>query len=157
MGWKQRIVTLLNLLEKSPKIISDTTGVLFSQTFKHYLEKEKVKVIYSDTNSKMLASANNNEQVTYITTKEIVPQFLKSYFEHKTFEYAQLPLNGDVSILRSYDAEAIVSICNYIFANNPHTLLSKSNSKELLEKAKEFDKLKDLQEVKMSVNAFLEA
>ena len=37
MGWQQRIVTLLILLEKSPKIISDTTGVLFSQTFKQSL------------------------------------------------------------------------------------------------------------------------
>lgn len=157
MGWQQRIVTLLILLEKSPKIISDTTGVLFSQTFKQYLEKEKIKVIYSDTSSKMLASANNKEQVTYITTKETVPQFLKSYFEHKTFEYSQLPLNGDISILKSYNIETIVSICNYIFANNPHFLLSKSNSKELLEKAKTFDKLKDLQEVKMSVNDFLKA
>ena len=157
MGWQRRIVTLLNLSEKSPKIISDTTGVLFSQAFKEHLEKENIKVIYSDISSKMLASANNNEQVTFITTKENIPQFLKSCFEHKTFEYVQLPINGDVSVLKTYDAEEIITLCNYIFASNPHTLLSKSNSNELLVKAKNFEKLNELQSVKASLNELLKA
>lgn len=157
MVWQQRIVTLLNLTEKSPKIVSDTIGVLSSQAFKAYLRKKKIEVVYSDMSSKMLASANNKENITYITSKQRIPQFLKSYFEHKTFDYSQLPLNGDVSILNTYDAETIVAICNYIFANNPHVLLSKSNSKELLEKANNFVKLKDLQEVRVSISDLLEA
>jgi hypothetical protein len=156
MAWQQRIITLLNLTDKSPKIISDTIGVLSSQTFKSYLQKEKIAVIYSDSSSKMLVSANNEEQVIFITQKQTIPQFLKSYFEHKIFDYLQLPLNGDVSILKSYDAETLVSICNYIFAINPHLLLSKSNSKELIEKAENSAKLLKLQDVRVSISDLLE-
>ena len=101
MAWQQRIISLLNLTDKSPKIISDITGVLFSQNFKAYLLLENIQVIYSDSNSKMLAAANSNQPIIFITSKKTVPQFLKSYFEHKTFKYSQLPINGDVSILKS--------------------------------------------------------
>lgn len=152
MGWKQRIVTLLNLTEKSPKIISDDTGILFSHAFKAYLEKENITVKYSDISSTMLASVNDEVQVIYITSKSRIPQFLKPYFEHKTFEFSQLPLNGDVSILKDFDAETIVSLCDYVFSHNQHILLSKSNIYGLVEKAKNFDRFNELQEVKLSIS-----
>jgi hypothetical protein len=155
MVWQQRIITVLNLTDKSPKIISDTTGVLFTQNFKAYLLAENIQVIYSDASSKMLAAANSNQPIIFITSKKTVPQFLKSYFEHKAFEHSQLPINGDVSILKSYDAKTIVAICNYIFANNAHIVLSKSNSEELLEKAINYSKLKALQNIKTSLNKLL--
>jgi hypothetical protein len=156
MTWQQRIVTILNLTDKSPKIISDTIGVLSSQDFKTYLINKKIDVIYSDTSSKFLASVNNKENVTYITSKQSIPQFLKPYYEHKTFDYSQLPLNGDVSILSTYNAETIVSLCNYIFSNNPHILLSKTNCNELLEKAENYVKLKVLKELSTVINESLE-
>lgn len=155
MGWKQRIVTLLNLAEKSPNIISDTTGVLRSQTFKQYLEKENIRVIYSDANSKMLVSANSKDRVTYITSNSAIPKFLKPYFEHKSFEYSNLPLNGDVSVLKGLDSQTIVSICDYVFTHHPHLVLSQSNIKELLENAKNADSLKGLYEIKTSVEDLL--
>ncbi|UAM97945.1 PglZ domain-containing protein [Polaribacter litorisediminis] len=155
MGWKQRIITVLNLIDKSPKIISDVTGVLFSQEFKNYVSKEKIQVVYSEASSKMLAAANGNQLIIFITSKKTVPQFLKSYFEHKTFEHSQLPINGDVSILKSYDAKTIVAICNYIFANNAHIVLSKLNSSALLEKAIIFNKLKVLKNIKIALNKLL--
>jgi hypothetical protein len=133
MGWKQRIVTSLNLKDKSPKIISDAIGVLSSQDFRNYLSKKELVVKYSDKSSEMLLSANNKEQIIYITTKQSIPQFLKSYFEHTSFEYSSLPLNGDISVLKAFDSKTIVSICNYMFAHNPHILLSQSNINEILE------------------------
>ena len=148
MTWQQRIVTILNLTDKSPKIISDTIGVLSSQDFKTYLRKNNIEVIYSDTSSKFLATVNNKENVIYITSKLSIPQFLKSYYEYKTFDYSQLPINGNLSVLKTYNADDIVTLCNYIFASNPHSLLSKSNSNELLVKAKKFEKLNELQSVK---------
>lgn len=157
MGWQQRIVTALNLTDKSPKIISDTIGVLSSPAFIEYLNKNKIEIVYSDKSSEMLSSANNKEQITYITYKQAIPHFLKSYFEHKTFEYSQLPINGDVSVLKAYNAENIVAICNYIFANNPHILLSKSNSDDLLKKGKNFEKFNEFQGTKASLNELLGA
>jgi hypothetical protein len=155
MTWQQRIVTILNLTDKSPKIISDTTGVLYTQAFKSYVHKEKINIVYSDSSSKMLSSANSKEQVVYVTHKESVPQFLKSYFEHKSFQYTQLPINGDVSLLKAYDASTIVLLCNYVFANNPHILLSKSNIKVLLVNAENDIKTKKLQELKTSINVLI--
>ncbi|GGK16022.1 hypothetical protein GCM10007962_07950 [Yeosuana aromativorans] len=155
MGWQQRIATALSFTEKSPKIISDTIGVLSSQVFKDYLSKKSIEVIYSDKSSEMLLSANNNEQITYITTKPSIPQFLKPYFEHKSFEYSNLPLNGDVSVLKGLDSDTIVSICNYVFSHNPHIVLSQSNIKEILVNAKNDDSLKVLYEIKTSVKELL--
>jgi hypothetical protein len=156
MTWQQRIITILNLTDKSPKIISDTTGVLSSQDFKIYLINKNIEVIYSNISSKFLASVNNKENVIYITSKPNIPQFLKSYYEHKTFDYTKLPLNGDVLILNTYDAKTTVTLCNYIFSNNPHILLSKTNCNELLEKAQNHVKLKVLQELSTAINESLE-
>lgn len=155
MGWQQRIITILNLTEKSPKIISDITGVLFSQEFKNYVSEENIQVIYSDVSSKMLTAANSSQLVIFITSKKTIPQFLKSYFEHKIFEHSQLPINGDKSILKSYDAKTIVAICNYIFANDEHFVLSKLNKAVLLKKAISFSKVKFTQNIKTSLKKLL--
>lgn len=155
MGWQQRIETALNITDKSPKIISDTIGILSSQAFKDYLIKKEIEVIYSNKSSEMLLSANNKEQITYITTKPSIPQFLKPYFEHKSFEFSNLPLNGDISVFKGLDIDTIVSICNYLFSHNPHIVLSQSNIKEILENAKKADILKGLNEIKSTVKESL--
>jgi len=155
MGWQQRIVTALNLTDKSSKIISDTIGILSSQAFKDYLYNNKIEVIYSDITSEMLSSANSNKQIIYITTKPSIPQFLKSYFEHSSFEYSNLPLNGDMSVLQGLDSNTIVSILNYLFTHNSHMVLSQSNINEILEKAKKNDSLKGLNNIKSSVKELL--
>lgn len=155
MGWQQRIVTALNLTDKSPKIISDAIGILSSQSFKDHLNKNKIEVIYSDKSSEMLLSANNKEQITYITTKPSIPQFLRPYFEHKKFEYSSLPLNGDLTVLKGLDNNTIVSICNYVFSHNPHLVISQSNIKEILQNAKNNDSLTGLYEIKSTIKESL--
>ena len=144
MSWQQRIITALNLSEKSPKIISDRLGVLCSQPFKAYLNQNYKHVVFSNKNAKMLSAANRGEQTTFITSKESIPQFLKSSYDYKEFNYSQLPLNGNLALLKQLDASTIVMVLEYVYANNPHTVLSKSNINEILANAKTHHQNKEL-------------
>lgn len=148
MSWQQRIITALNLSEITPKIIFDRLGVLSSHQFKTYLNHNFEHVIFSNKNAHMLSAANNNEQLTFITTKESIPQFLKSNYDLKEFNYNQLPLNGDSSLLKSYDANIIAIILEFVYSNNPHLVLSKSNINEVVVSAKIHSQNKDLIKLK---------
>lgn len=148
MSWQQRIITALNLSEKSPKIISDRLGVLCSNPFKNYLNQNFIHVVFSNKNAQMLTASNNGEQVTFITTKENIPQFLKSSYDYKVFNYSVLPLNGDLTLLKQLNASTIVMVLDYVYANNPHIVLSKSNINEILANAKTHHQKKELVELK---------
>ncbi|MFD1616563.1 PglZ domain-containing protein [Gelatiniphilus marinus] len=148
MSWQQRIITALNLSEKSPKIISDRLGVLFSKPFKTYLNQNFKHVVFSNKNAQMLTAANSSEQVTFITTKENIPQFLKSSYDYKEFNNSQLPLNGDLTLLKQFDASTIVMVLEYVYASNPHIVLSNSNINEIVANAKSHHQNKELTELK---------
>lgn len=148
MSWQQRIITALNLSEKSPKIISDRLGVLCSQQFKTYLNQNFKHVVFSNKNAQMLTAANSGEQVTFITTKENIPQFLKSSYDYKEFNNSQLPLNGDLGLLKQLDASTIVMVLEYVYASNPHIVLTKSNINEVVAQAKQHQQNKELTALK---------
>ena len=48
VSWQLRILTQLNLTEKSHKIISDETGVLSEQSFSTFLSENQISFLVTD-------------------------------------------------------------------------------------------------------------
>ncbi len=144
MDWKFRIYTYLKLSDKSPKIITDHTSILATKVFKEYFASQNLKVAFTDETSKMLASANEKEQIVYITKKKKLPQFLKTYFDIRSFDIINLPLNGDLNILKDLDEISLVSICEYLFSSNPHIVISESNITNIINDTKTNESIKEL-------------
>lgn len=55
VSWQLRILTQLNLTEKSHKIISDETGVLSEQSFSTFLSENQISFLVTDKIPDMLS------------------------------------------------------------------------------------------------------
>jgi hypothetical protein len=65
MQWQLYIYTKLNLEDKTPKVISDHTGILSSASFLSFLDEKAVSYLVTDKVPEMLSASRHNASIGY--------------------------------------------------------------------------------------------
>lgn len=156
MGWQFRIYTALNLEEQSPRIISDSTGVLFSPAFLSFLDGKKVPYTLC-RDLPTLTTAFENKDRLIITSLLPVPSFLTKKADYHKFSLKDLPLLGseNASLLASQSPEALVQLLNYVFATDSHKVITKHNVTQLQAKAAAFASKSEATELMENIRLLL--
>lgn len=168
MLWQDAIHTALSLDNGQPKVISDHTGVLLHNSFTSYLQTHGISFQLCHTVADMLPLSNQSEPQIILTTVENVPTFICNDRECKSFQYKDLPINGDgYKALKQYSAEQVIQLLEVVYLTDRHTPVNQSNIDTLLAKAnrlqaeKQFDalleQLNQLTIGEPSINALTEA
>jgi hypothetical protein len=137
MQWQLSIYTKLNLEDKTPKVISDHTGILSSATFLSFLDEKAVSYLVTDKVPEMLSASGIMPVFVILTNIKDVPAFITNKFQHKQFTHADIPLNGDIaSVLKGFSAESLIHLLNYVYTTDKHQVVTKYNIEGLLSFAK---------------------
>ena len=135
MQWQLNISTRLNLEDKSPKVITDLTGVLSSDVFVNWLNEKKINFKHTNSIPEMISLSANQEDIAIITTIQKLPAFISNKFRHFIFNFSDIPLNGDVKkVLSTCDVMSIVNLLDYVFETDRHKVIQESELIIYLEK-----------------------
>jgi hypothetical protein len=135
MQWQLNVSTRLNLEDKTPKVITDLTGVLSSDVFVSWLIEKKINFKLTNSITEMISLSTNQEDIAIITTLLKLPTFISNKFRHYTFNFSDIPLNGDVKkALSTCDVESIINLLDYVFETDRHKVIQESELLNYLEK-----------------------
>ena len=156
VSWQLRILTQLNLTEKSHKIISDETGVLSEQSFSTFLSENQISFLVTDKIPDMLSIVSKKETLIIITGIKEIPDFITNKYEHRIFTFADIPLNGQIqSLLGNQPVNAIIQLLDYCYKNDPHIVLSQANLPELLLKSAQNAAHSRIEEIVSKIHSIL--
>lgn len=156
VSWQLRISTQLNLSEKSPKIISDETGVLYNQAFTSFLSENQITFSVTDKIPDMLSITGKKEILVIITGLVDLPDFITNKYEHRHFTYSDIPLNGQLqSLLGNQPVKAIIQLLDYCYKKDPHIVLTQANLPDLLLKSVQNAGLIQIEEIIIQINLVL--
>lgn len=157
MKWQLFINTKLNLEDKSLKVICDYTGVLSSNAFLSYLDENAVNYLVTDKVSEILAATGNSSVSVIITKLKTIPAFISSKFITLHFNYADIPMNGDIeSILKGVNSEAIIELLNYVYDSDYHQVITRFNIESLFVQAKKHIISTEIDSLIESLNTILQ-
>lgn len=150
MQWQLFISSKLDIYSRSPKIISDLTGILVSDAFLGYVKSQNFQFIIVDTIPELL-KATNKLTVTLIFTRiKTIPPFINKEFHRKQFNYSNIPLNGNAFIEYSkLQTEYLIALLDYVYETDRHTVIHTTDLSVMIEKALKYrrelklNKLKD--------------
>jgi hypothetical protein len=153
VSWQFRIFTQFNFGEKSPKIISDNTGLLSFPTFTSFLTENQVSFIVTNSIPDMLSITGKKEISVIITGLVDLPDFITNKYEHRHFTYSDIPLNGQLqSLLGNQPVKAIIQLLDYCYKNDPHIVLTQANLTDLLLKSVQNAGLIQIEEIISQIN-----
>lgn len=142
MSWQSRIYNKYRLDEPIIKIISDFTGLLLSHDFLEFLIQENRKYIIAKSIPEIINSQSEDDRLI-ITAQLNIPSFLKKQVDTYTFRFEDIPFNGSTNLLSNFETKEIISILEYLDAENPHFSLTQKNYKELADAASQYQSIKE--------------
>lgn len=153
MQWQYNIGARLNLEDKTTKVITDHTGVLSSVVFVNWLNEKKINFKLTNSIPEMISLSAKHEEIAIITTIQKIPAFISNKFKHYSFNFSDIPLNGDVKkVLSNCDIASIVNLLDYIFETDRHKVIQESELVIYLEKSIKFKSNKKINILIKEVN-----
>ena len=157
MIWQNAIHTALSLDNGQPKVISDHTGVLMSNSFCSYLQEHGISFQLCHTLADILPLSNKQEPLIILTTIEKIPAFICNDRECKSFNYKDLPINGDAyKVFNQYSTEQIIKLLEVVYLTNRHTPINQSDIDSLLAKANRLQAEKKQNKIKEQLTQLTE-
>ncbi|MDD4210661.1 MAG: hypothetical protein PHI52_10040, partial [Bacteroidales bacterium] len=124
MHWQDFIDIRLNYENNLPRLVTDLTGVLYSDVYVQWLSDKNIEIAITDKISEIRRLVDSGTHILIITTNKGIPLFIRNKVEHDIFTHSDLPLNGDIhSELKKVEANEIIEILNYVFAGDQHQVL----------------------------------
>jgi hypothetical protein len=157
MHWQDFIDIKLNYQNNLPRLITDQTGILYSDVFLSWLAAKSVEVKVTDSFAEIRPLVDYNKQVLIITTKQDIPAFIQNKVEHIVFTHKDLPLNGDIhKALKNAEPIQIIEILDYVFSTNQHQVLSSNDFETILKNAQQFSSVKYLSILSDNIKSLIE-
>lgn len=157
MNWQDFIDIKLNYQNNLPRLVTDQTGILYSDVFLFWLAGKNVEVKVTDNFAEIRPFVDYKEQVLIITTREDIPSFILNKVEYIVFTHKDLPLNGNIhQALKNAEPRQIIQILDYVFATNQHQVLSISDFDNILKKAQQFASVKYLSNLSNKIKILIE-
>ena len=136
MLWQDAIHTSLSLDDGQPKVILDHTGLLLHAQFCTYLQEQGISFQLCQSVADMLLLSNKREPQLILTIVEKIPAFICNDRECKTFQFKDLPINGDVhKVLKDFKTEQVIQLLEVVYLTDWHTPINKGDIVLLLAKA----------------------
>lgn len=146
MSWQSKIYHKYRIDEPVAKIISDFTGLLMSKPFLSYLSEERKTFAVANSVSEVMKSLSVVD-IVILGNQLNVPAFISNKNDVYCFRLSDLPINGESEQLKDLSLDELISLLEYVDDKQPHVILSKNNSKKLLQKAKQQASLKLLENI----------
>ena len=86
MQWQLFIASKLDIFSRSPKIISDLTGILVTDAFLDFIKSQDFQFIIVDTLPELLQTSNKLTIPLIITRIKAIPPFINKEFKRKIFK-----------------------------------------------------------------------
>jgi|GEM_PF-4376554 len=158
MLWQDAIHTALNLGNGQPKVISDHTGLLLHDEFCTYLQEQGISFQLCQSIADMLPLSNKSEPQLILTNVEKVPAFICNDRECMSFQFKDLPINGDAhKSLKDYSPKQVIQLLEVVYLTNWHTPVNQRDIDILLAKANRLQsekKLKDITDELIKLTVF---
>jgi len=155
MTWKNAINIKLNLCDISRQIISDRTGILFSNEFISFLESSGISYNLSYSLEDLTKSSESAVIKIVITSVKDIPDYLSVKADIKKFALADLPINADVKALESITLPDILLLLNYLNATNLLQSINKDNIQTILNCAKQYKQSTYIDTLKIKIDEIL--
>jgi hypothetical protein len=137
MTWENAINIKLNLEDISRQVITDCTGILFSEEFQYFLQAKNISFKQAGNQAELYSFSEEIETKILFTSLKEIPPFLSAKSDVKKFTLADLPLNADVKALEQLSMSELISLLNYLNATNLLQQITQSNVQQLLQNAKQ--------------------
>ena len=155
MTWENAINIKLNLSDISRKIISDQTGILFSEQFISFLKNAAVPFSFCNTLAELLQQYENDELKIIITSLKEIPDYLSGKADIKKFTLSDLPINADVSTLERLSLSELLLLLNYLNTTNLLQSVNKTNIQSLLNSALQHNQVSVINNLKNKIAEIL--
>ena len=154
MQWQLFIASKLDIFSRSPKIISDLTGILVTDAFLDFIKSQDFQFIIVDTLPELLQTSNKLTIPLIITRIKAIPPFINKEFKRKIFNFSDIPLNGKAFIeFSKLPSEHLISLLDYVYDTDRHTVIHTTDLSAMVDKAlnyKRYQKLNILKEQLLS-------
>jgi hypothetical protein len=138
MNWQLAIHIKLNLDADTPKVITDHTGILTSPSFLTWLNERKTSYAIATSTADLMAYTAQSDLFNIITPKSDIPAFITNKWEHKTFTWSDIPLNGNAhKSFQKLSPNQITGILDAVYQLDRHKLINDSDIPIWLNKAEE--------------------
>lgn len=138
MQWQLAIHIKLNLDANTPKVITDHTGILTSPSFLTWLSERKTSYAIATSTADLMSFTAQLDLLNIITPKSDIPAFITNKWAHKTFTWADIPLNGNAhKAFQKLSTEQLTGILDAVYQSDRHQLINEMDIPAWLEKAKE--------------------
>ena len=137
MTWENAINIKLNLEDISRQVITDYTGVLFSEEFKYFLQAKNISHKQASNQVELISFSEEPETKILFTSLKEIPFFLSAKADVKKFTLADLFPSADVKAVDQLSISELISLLNYLNATNLLQPITQSNVQQLLQNAKQ--------------------
>jgi hypothetical protein len=138
MQWQLAIHIKLSLETNTLKVITDHTGILSSTPFLTWLSERKISHAIAHNTTDLISFTAQSDLFNIITPKSDIPAFITNKWSHKTFNWSDIPLNGNGhKAFQKLSAIEITGILDAVYQSDRHQLINESDVPVWLEKAKE--------------------
>lgn len=137
MTWENAINIKLNLEDISRQVITDYTGILFSEEFQIFLQEKNISFKQAGNITELYAFSEEPETKILFTSLREIPPFLSAKADVKKFTLADLSLNADVKALEQLSISELISLLNYLNTTNLLQSITQGNILQLLQNAKQ--------------------
>lgn len=157
MQWQLFIASKLDIYSRSPKIISDLTGILVSNHFLEYIKSQDIGFVIINTIPELLEATNKSSTSLIITTLKTIPTFINKEFNRKQFNYSDIPVNGNASVeYPNLPTEHLIALLDYVYKTDRHTVINTVNLSEMIEKSLNYQREQKINNLKKQLLSQLE-
>ncbi len=138
MQWQLAIHIKLSLDSNTPKIITDQTGILSSTDFLTWLNEKRSSFAIANSTSDIIAFTAQSDLFNIITPKSDIPAFITNKWEHKTFSWSDIPVNGNAhKSFQKLSPKQIIGILDAVYQSDRHQVINDSDIPVWLDKAED--------------------
>ena len=156
MTWENAINIKLNLEDISRQVITDYTGVLFSEEFKNFLQAKNISFIQADNNAELFSFGEETATKILFTSLKEIPFYLSAKADVKKFTLADLFPSADVKAVAQLSISELISLLNYLNATNLLQPINQSNVQQLLRNAKQNHNINFITQLKSEIELLFE-
>jgi hypothetical protein len=151
MQWQLAIYIKLNLDDNSPKVITDHTGILTSLSFLTWLSGRNITYAIAKNTADLISLTAQMDLFNIITSRSNIPTFISNKWEHKTFAWSHIPLNGNAhKTFQNISVEELIGVLDAVYESDRHQIINEFDIPAWLEKAKQLSS-------KIKINSLLES
>lgn len=154
MSWQLAIYIKLGINKQSHLIVTDETALLSDTTFIEFLEDRLISVQSAPTLQGFFKLRQTTPTIV-LTELTDIPTFIANKYDYKTFSYKDLPLNGDLSILRGLAKNELAAVLDYIFSHDRHIVINAHNIERLKAESLKYQRQSTLKKQERHIKLFL--